>query len=124
MLLYTCNKDEHHQPSEFAVAGVAWERNDIPDVFYPSTELHQALKAKAKASVGHRAVAPQVQIPPVIIWAEAAVTHAMSQHLSTLLTLTATNQLTNPAADTGQAWQRHRQQKQWCMLNACTTNAS
>lgn len=82
--------------SEFAVVGEAWEGNDVPDVFNTSAELHQALKAQAKPCVGYRTVAPQVCVPPVVLGVESAVNHALSQHLHAVLTLTATNQLTNP----------------------------
>src|SRR5258708_1189815 len=49
----------------------------------------RALEAEAEAGVGHRAVAPQIAVPGVVLLVDAALGHAGVEHLEPLLALAA-----------------------------------
>lgn len=57
------------------------ERDGLPDVLNARRKQDEALKAQAKAGVGDRAVAPQVQVPHVGLCGHAAVPQPLFQHL-------------------------------------------
>mmetsp|Transcript_28060 Transcript_28060/g.77232 ORF Transcript_28060/g.77232 Transcript_28060/m.77232 type:complete len:277 (-) Transcript_28060:829-1659(-) len=81
------------------MARVAREGDDVADVLHACAEHDQALKAHAKACVWHRAVLPQLTVPPVVFLAQAHCLHALIQHVQALLTLSSTDELANARAE-------------------------
>src|SRR5580700_1899761 len=55
-----------------------------------------ALEAEAEAGVRHRAVAPQVAVPGVMLLIDAALGHARVEHREALLALAAADDLADP----------------------------
>src|SRR5690606_3908263 len=68
-------------------------RNHVADVGHARGKLHRALKAQSETRVGHRAVAPQVQIPPVVLHVHAQFRDAAFQAVAAFLALTAADDL-------------------------------
>jgi hypothetical protein len=58
-----------------------------------------ALEAEAKAGVRHRAVAPEVAVPGVVLPVDAALDHAAVQYVETLLALAAADDLADPRCE-------------------------
>ena len=73
--------------SKLSRAGGAGERDDVADVAQPRGELDRPLETEPEARVWHGAVAPKVQIPPVVAGVEAAFGHAALEDLAALLAL-------------------------------------
>ena len=67
--------------SAISMAWPSGEGDGLPDVVNARGEQDEALKAQAKAGVGDRAVAPQVQVPHVGLRRHAAVFQPLLQHL-------------------------------------------
>src|SRR5699024_12619761 len=65
----------------------------VPDVADAGEVHHHALEAQAETGVAAGAVAAQVQVPPVVLGVETQLVHALLQHLDTLLTLGAADDL-------------------------------
>ena len=59
----------------------------------PVTNSTRALQAQAEAGVRHRAVAAQVEVPPVAFRIEALLLHPLFQHVEPLLALAAADDL-------------------------------
>ena len=63
------------------------ERDDVADVLHAGHELHDPLEAEAEARVGRAAVAPEVQIPPVVGGIQACVPNPLGQSPEAMLAL-------------------------------------
>ena len=61
----------------------------------PGHELDQALEAEAEAGVGRGAVAPQLQVPPVLVLGQAALVDPLPELVEAVLPLRAADDLTD-----------------------------
>ena len=50
--------------------------DDVANIGHTGDKLHQALKAKAKAGMGHRTKAAQIQIPGIFLQVQSSRVHA------------------------------------------------
>ena len=53
---------------ERAASREARERNDVAHILDSRNKRDEPLKTETKASVRHRAVAPQVEVPVEVLW--------------------------------------------------------
>ena len=66
---------------------------DITDVRYAREVHDHALEAETEAGVTARAVAAQIEVPPVVLGVKAELSHASGQHIEPFLTLRAADDL-------------------------------
>ena len=72
----------------------------VADVRHAGHEQHRPLQAQAEAGVRHRAVPPQVEVPPVGLRVEALLAHPLFQHVEPLLALAAADDLADAGTST------------------------
>src|SRR2546426_2507151 len=82
--------------SELRVARYARKGYHVTDVLHSRDELHRALEAETEARVRHRAVAAEIQIPPVLVLGQVALPDAALQHFEAVLALRAADDLADP----------------------------
>jgi hypothetical protein len=75
--------------SEIGMPHRAWERQHVADIGNACHVHHKALKTQAKAGVLHRAEAPQIKVPAVVLFLQAQLPDAGQQDVMPLLTLAA-----------------------------------
>ena len=69
--------------------------DDVTNVAKPRHVHHRALEAQSKTGMRHSAVFAQVAVPPIVLGVEVVVANALFQHVQTILTLRATDDLSN-----------------------------
>lgn len=79
--------------SVFRAARGAGERQHVADVLHAGNVHDQPLKAQPKACVRVGAIAPQIQIELIILFAHASFGNALPQHFQAFLPLTAADEL-------------------------------
>src|SRR5215469_565951 len=77
-------------------AGRPRKGNGVADVGEAGDVGQGALEAEAEAGVRHRAVAPQIAVPGVVLLVDAALGHSAVQYFEPLLALAAADDLTDP----------------------------
>src|SRR5712691_2321107 len=78
------------------VAGGSREGDGVAHVGEAGDVGEGALEAEAEAGMRHRAVAPEIAVPGVVLPVDAALRHASIQHLEPLLALAAADDLADP----------------------------
>src|SRR3984893_1881120 len=83
-------------PSMPRVAGGSREGDCVADVGEAGDVGEGTLEAEAEAGVRHRAVAPEIAVPGVVLLVDAALGHIAVQYVETLLALAAADDLADP----------------------------
>ena len=79
--------------SEIRISGGSGVELHVPDIAHAGEVHDHALKAQAVAGVTAAAVAAQVQIPPVVLFLQSQLRHALGEHVQPLLALAAADDL-------------------------------
>src|SRR5260370_6542600 len=79
--------------SELGAAGGAREGDHVADVGHAREKQQGSLQPQAEPGMRHRAVAAQVQVPPISGRIELLLAHALFKNVQALLALTAADDL-------------------------------
>src|SRR5215510_10916958 len=81
---------------EVRISGRARERDDVADIFEAGEIHHHSFQSQTEAGVGDGAVPTQVEIPPIRLFIQAAVTEPLQKHIVAILALAAADDLADP----------------------------
>src|SRR5262249_11068365 len=74
----------------------AREGNHVADIFEAGEIHHHSFQSQTEAGVGDGAVPTQVEIPPIRLFIQAAVTEPLQEHIVAILALAAADDLADP----------------------------
>ena len=73
--------------SEFCISRRSRERDDIADIRNSGEEHQQALETQSKSGVGHAAITPEIDVPPVVFGIEFVKPHILLKLIEAFLAL-------------------------------------